>query len=159
MAYMVVALSIGALVTIVRLAIKSNHVSESNLVATQLAAELLAEVQLRKWDEGTPSARPGYPAYTVTYSTGFGVDSGESSSSKAGFDDVDDFDGWSESPPQDPVGNALAELSNFTRTVSVDFVTSSLVVVTSTSDYKLVTVCATRTGVAQACVDWLAANR
>jgi hypothetical protein len=48
---------------------------------------------------------------------------GETSLSKTNYNDVDDFNGWSESPPQDRAGNPMSELSAWTRSVRVDFVT------------------------------------
>jgi len=66
-----------------------------------------------------------------------GVESGETTSSKVNYDDVDDFNGWSESPPQDRDGNAMPELTNWQRSVAVVWVTST----------NLATVSATETGV------------
>ncbi|WP_428937603.1 type IV pilus modification PilV family protein [Fontivita pretiosa] len=54
-----------------------------------------------------------------TSPSGFGLEAGESTTSKVGWDDVDDFAGWSESPPQDRNGTPMAGLSGWRRTVSV----------------------------------------
>jgi hypothetical protein len=50
---------------------------------------------------------------------------------------VDDFNGWSESPPKDRDGTAMSELSGWTRSVAVVWVSSA----------NLSTVSVTETGV------------
>ena len=67
----------------------------------------------------------------------FGVEAGETTSSKANYDDVDDFNGWSESPPQDRDGNSMTELTGWQRSVSLAWVNSA----------NLSTVSAAETGV------------
>jgi type II secretory pathway pseudopilin PulG len=67
----------------------------------------------------------------------FGLEAGELSTSKGTFDDVDDFNGWTESPPQDRDGNAASELTGWQRSVAVAWVSSA----------NLSTVSATETGV------------
>jgi hypothetical protein len=67
----------------------------------------------------------------------FGIESGETASSKANYDDVDDFNGWTESPPQDRDGNVMPEFTGWQRSVSVVWV----------SPTNLSTVSATETGV------------
>jgi type II secretory pathway pseudopilin PulG len=55
----------------------------------------------------------------------FGREAAEQGGVKTSCDDVDDFHGWTESPPQDLAGNALAELSGWERRVKVEWVQSS----------------------------------
>lgn len=50
----------------------------------------------------------------------FGTESGESTTSKAAWNDVDDFNGWTESPPQDRDGNVMSDLTGWSRSVTVD---------------------------------------
>lgn len=54
--------------------------------------------------------------------TGIGLDGGESPSSRSTWDDVDDFHGWSSSPPKRADGEALAGLAGWTRSVTVQAV-------------------------------------
>ncbi len=50
---------------------------------------------------------------------------GTEEASRATYDDVDDFDGMSNSPPQRIDGTALDDLNGFTRSVTVDNVTAA----------------------------------
>ena len=59
--------------------------------------------------------------YKEAGSTGMGLDSGESSTSKANYDDVDDFHNWSESPPQYADGTAMPDLAGWRRSVEVAY--------------------------------------
>ncbi len=52
-------------------------------------------------------------------------ESGESGGSKVGYDDVDDFDGWTEKPPEYRDGTAMANLSSWQRRVTVQWITIS----------------------------------
>lgn len=52
----------------------------------------------------------------------FGCELGELLTSKQSFNDVDDFDGWSETPPQNRLGVVLAGTNGWTRGVKVDYV-------------------------------------
>lgn len=51
-----------------------------------------------------------------------GTDTGEGSSSRTDFDDVDDYHGWSASPPQDRGGSDLVDYAGWTRSVTVEYV-------------------------------------
>jgi prepilin-type N-terminal cleavage/methylation domain-containing protein len=60
--------------------------------------------------------------YKEAGSTAIGLDAGESSTSKANYDDVDDFHNWSESPPQFADGTAMPDLAGWRRSVEVAYV-------------------------------------
>jgi hypothetical protein len=62
----------------------------------------------------------------------FGLESGETSASKANYDDIDDFDGWSESPPQYRDGSQIPNETSWRRTVKVERVSPSDLSVQST---------------------------
>lgn len=91
--------------------------------ARSLAGQLLTDILSLSYED------PSAPV--------FGLESGESSNSKINYEDVDDFNGWTESPPQDRDGVAMDELSNWQRSVSVAWV----------SNTTPTTVSATETGV------------
>jgi hypothetical protein len=60
------------------------------------------------------------PGQTVSAIT---RESGESGGSKVTYDDVDDFNGWTEQPPQYRDGTAMANLSNWQRRAFVQWIT------------------------------------
>jgi MSHA pilin protein MshD len=62
-------------------------------------------------------------AYKNSTNPLFGPESGEAS--RSAFNDVDDYHGWSESPPQNPDGTSLPDYANWTRTVTVEWVPST----------------------------------
>ena len=67
----------------------------------------------------------------------FGRESGESGGDRADWDDVDDYDGWSSTPPEDRSGNALPNSTNWQRDVTVEFVDPSDPASVSGSDQGL----------------------
>ncbi len=77
-----------------------------------LADGLMAEVLAKAYEDPDTTPR-------------FGLESGESSVSRAAFDDVDDYHGWSESPPEFPDGATMPDLTGWQRTVAVDWVDPS----------------------------------
>lgn len=74
--------------------------------ATDLAASMLAEVGARAYSEPSGGAS-------------IGVDSGETAGVKSTYDDADDYNGHSESPPQDQAGAGLSAFTGWTRSVTV----------------------------------------
>ena len=52
----------------------------------------------------------------------FGLEAGESGSTRAAYNDVDDYSGWSESPPAAKDGTALPNAADWSRTVTVEWV-------------------------------------
>jgi hypothetical protein len=84
------------------------HMAEQSrgwLLAQELASEILA--CLYEEPDGTPL---------------FGRETGESSTSRAQYDDVDDYNGWQSAPPRERDGTPLAELAGWQRSVSIAWV-------------------------------------
>jgi hypothetical protein len=52
----------------------------------------------------------------------FGREAGELETSRAAYDDVDDYQGWSESPPVAKDGTTLPNAANWRRAVTVEWV-------------------------------------
>ena len=73
-----------------------------------LAQDLMTEILIQRYEE---------PVDAVT----FGRESGESGGDRSLYDDVDDYDGWSSTPPELRDGTALAHLAGWTRKVRVVF--------------------------------------
>ncbi len=90
------------------------------ITARFLAEGLLTEVLAKDYKEAGSAA--------------VGPDAGESSTSKANYDDVDDFHNWSESPPQSADGTAMPDLTGWRRSVEVAYVDPTDLSRTSLSD-------------------------
>jgi len=152
--YVVLTLALVALLPVFIMSMRSAKGAEQIVAGTQLSTELMEEVCLRKWDQSTP-----VPAVHIPVPSALGVDTGETVSDKRTFNDIDDFDGWSENPPKDPVMNDMTDFKIYTRTVSVKYVDSSLAVSVSTTDYKQVTVCTKTQKMKPICLNTLLTNR
>jgi type II secretory pathway pseudopilin PulG len=74
-----------------------------------LAESLLAEVLQQSYQD------PAQPCV-------FGPEPGESGLTRDAFNDVDDYQGWSQSPPTAKDGSALPNSTNWRRTVTVEWV-------------------------------------
>jgi Tfp pilus assembly protein PilV len=75
-------------------------------IAACLADELLSEILQQAYSDPDGAAT-------------FGTESGESTSPRAAFDDVDDYDGWVASPPQYRDGTVIADRANWRQRVSI----------------------------------------
>lgn len=53
--------------------------------------------------------------------TGLGRDAGEPASPRSSFDDADDYNGWSASPPEDADGNPIPETDGWEHSVTVAY--------------------------------------
>ena len=153
--YILLSFALVALLPLFILSIRANKNTRHAVAATQLAVELLEEVRLRRWDEQTP--RP--PLGIAAPSAAMGPDAGETASDKRTFDDIDDFNGWTEAAPLDPVQRPLTGFEGYARDVSVRFVDAALNPAAGPTDYKHVTVCARRPPMKPVCLDTLLSNR
>lgn len=84
---------------------RTSQYSRGQLLAESLMAEILQQDYLDPND--TPV---------------FGIEPGESASTRADFDDVDDYDGWSSTPPAQQDGTQIPDLADWERSVSVQWV-------------------------------------
>ncbi|MBK9121204.1 MAG: hypothetical protein IPM18_16605 [Phycisphaerales bacterium] len=75
-----------------------------------LAQDLLAEIMR------CPYVEPGATVDSI------GPDAGETGSTRAGFDDLDDYHGWTESPPRTRTGESLTWAVGYERVVEVVWV-------------------------------------
>ena len=78
----------------------------------------------------------------------FGTESGEGTSNRADFDDVDDYHDWSQSPPQRRDGTVIPDLNGWGRSVAVQWVNPTNLSQTLGSDQgaKRMTVTVTHNG-------------
>jgi hypothetical protein len=71
------------------------------------------------------------------FSPTFGPESGESVGNRSMFNDVDDYNNWSESPPQLKNGTKLTDYTGWTRTVAVVWADPTTPTKTSATDQGL----------------------
>jgi prepilin-type N-terminal cleavage/methylation domain-containing protein len=107
--------------------------------ANTLAIAAMEEIRCRKWDElAAPSSSPAV-----------GRDAGETAGVKASFDDVDDFDGYAETPPRYMDGAEIPGLAGFSLAVEVKYVDAALAVSASPTGLKKVSVTVSKNGAAK----------
>lgn len=152
--YILLSLAIVALVPVFILGLKANKTTEKVQTAAYLSQELLEEVRMRKWDEKAS----GVNQYSGGYSSTLGPDAGESAADKSTFDDIDDFNGWTETTVKDPMNAAVANFPGYTRTVTVSYVDANLNASASPTDYKKIVVCTQIPGRNSVCLTTLATN-
>jgi len=101
-----------------------------------LAQQLMTEILQTEYEE--PDDTPGW-----------GRESSESGGDRAERDDVDDYDGWSSSPPEYKDGTEIPNLDGWERQVTVRWVQPSDLTQTAISDtgIKRITVTVTHDGV------------
>jgi len=81
--------------------------------ANYLALQMIEEIKQQRYND-------------LNEPLSFGIESGEDAGpGRSLFDDVDDYEGWSASPPQDRNGNDLNQYEDYTRSVAVDCVTAN----------------------------------
>ncbi len=104
---LIVAVMFVAVMSTVGAARMSQYKMSGRSRGTALAQDLMAEiVQASYEDPDGPSA-------------GIGLDASELTASRATFDDVDDYDGWFASPPQQRDGTVMQHLPGWSRQVAV----------------------------------------
>ena len=81
----------------------TNQLVDGQGLAQELIREILAQ---------------GYSDPTDPNATTWGLETGETT--RATFDDIDDYSGWTESPVKNAAGTALAGYTGWTRSVLVD---------------------------------------
>ncbi len=111
-----------------------------------LAQSYLEEIMGHRYDEATPVG--GVPACApgTTPCSAIGPESGES---RPTFDDVDDYHGLADAPPQDSDGNSWPVFAGYAAAVTVRYVTAAEVTslgLDTTTDAKVVTVAITPPG-------------
>jgi len=127
-------LLVAAINTLGATAVSKRNIEHQALGYT-LAAELMAEILSQAYEE---------PVDNVA----FGREAGESGGSRVDWDDVDDYGGWSASPPQTKDDEPLDGYDQWTRSVEVAFVKpTSLNELGANTGVKRITVTASFNGV------------
>jgi prepilin-type N-terminal cleavage/methylation domain-containing protein len=119
---MIVSLMAVAALNALAAATKSSNSIGNRAVAAGLADELMSEIMMQSYSD--PDGSPV-----------FGHESGESTSVRSAFDDVDDYDGWNASPPQYRDGTVIPDRStDWRQRVAVTYVTPTNPTQTSATD-------------------------
>lgn len=95
--------------------------------ANNLAGAALEDIKCRAWEDPM-GANP------------LGVDSGENAANKTTFDDLDDFNGYTEAPPRYQDGTVMPGMTGFSVNTAVSYVDENLNVSAAATDRKRVTV-------------------
>jgi len=102
-------------------ATRSSESIGNRAVALGLADELMAEIMQAPYEDPTQPVA-------------FGRETGEAASPRSAFDDVDDYDGWNQSPPQYRDGTVMPDRAHWRHRVLVRRVTPSNPTQTSATD-------------------------
>jgi type II secretory pathway pseudopilin PulG len=117
-AFTLIKAVISTVIVAVMFAAALNTVGASRI--TQYKASLAGQGRMFAESLMSEILQQGYREPGTTYV--FGRESGELETSRAAYDDVDDYQGWSESPPVAKDGTALPNSANWRRTVTVEWV-------------------------------------
>jgi hypothetical protein len=133
---MVGLLMVGSLST-VGASKRHENSTGNNLVSQQLAYGLMNEILQQAYIEPGGTATPT-----------LGKETGENTGNRSLFDDVDDYHGWTASPPQDRNGNALAGATGWTNSVTVTWADATTLAATSSvnTGLKKITVTTSKGG-------------
>jgi type II secretory pathway pseudopilin PulG len=118
---MIVGLMAVASLNALAAATKSSNSIGNRAIAAGLADELMAEIMMQPYSD--PDGSPV-----------FGNESGESSTSRSAFDDVDDYDGWNSSPPKYRDGTTIPDRTDWRQRVVVTRVDPSNPTQTTNTD-------------------------
>ena len=103
-----------------------------------VTATTTAGTSMRMQTKAGKRAKAGYLAHALVgemlelsymqpgqTSSAIGREAGELATSRANYNDVDDYNGWTDSPPQNKDGSVMPDLANWTRQVVVEWVSPS----------------------------------
>lgn len=117
---------------------RTRALSSDRARGLHLAADLLSEICAQHW------------ADPVSGIESFGVRGDEyDGKTRLNYNDVDDYDGWSQSPPLEPDGDPVPGFDGWTRSVSVEYALLSGTAVVTSGTFergKLITVRVERAG-------------
>ena len=127
--------------------LRGRTATSESVRAKHLAQQLMVEIIGQSYEEPVDTPQ-------------FGRES-ESGGDRSDWDDIDDYDAWSSSPPEAKDGAALPNLSGWQREVTVDWVDPNSLSTVSGTDQgvKRVTVLVSRNGTLKARMESLRSNQ
>jgi len=103
---------VGAL-NVLGAATRTNRIAAEQLDAPGLVHQLMGEILALAYED------PEEPGGSI------GRDTGESGGDRVDFDDVDDYDGWDQSPPENKDGTPVAGGTGWRRMVQITYLNPS----------------------------------
>ncbi len=120
----IVAVMLAAALSTLGSAAKNRQLQAQLQIGPALAHDLMAQILQAPYEE--PDDTPV-----------LGIEGAEDDASRADFDDVDDYRGWSASPPETTDGGFVPNADGWTRSVAVDHVSVSNPTTVSATDTGL----------------------
>ncbi len=105
----VVGLLLVSALTALEVSLLTAGVTSRQAKASALAQDLMAEILATRFEDPQGNIQ-------------FGPEAGESTTNRAAFDDVDDYQNWQSSPPQSKDGTPLDGFADWSRQVTVQYV-------------------------------------
>jgi hypothetical protein len=133
----IVGTMLTAALSVVGAAARMRTAAGDRAMAAMLAEDLMSEIVIQAY------AEPGEASPSI------GANTSESlSGNRLNFDDVDDYNGWSASPPKARDGTSMSHLTGWTRSVSVIWVVpgNPTMVIGAETRAKRIVVTVTRNG-------------
>jgi MSHA pilin protein MshD len=132
----IASLVIVAAMRAARSAVWVQYKAAERATARMLADGLMAEIMVLSYED--PSLPPV-----------FGRESNETATSRSNYDDVDDYNGWSQSPPQDKDGNTIPGANGWSRSAVIEWVNAADPTTVSAAETgaKRITITVKRNGV------------
>ncbi len=118
-AIVIIALAVAGIMTVFFQNVQKGTRPLLETKGVELGQAMLDEILFKRWDEDTPLGGGRIPTGLANIGT-------EGESSRTAFDDVDDYNGYSDGVPGEPLQNELGEdissgFTGFSRTVTVAF--------------------------------------
>jgi len=127
---MIVGIVLVASLDAMNAVVKTRQTNFGNVQARTLAFDLMAEIMQAAYEEPNQTAKQTFQRGATgvvaiqpitAASRQFAPEPGEVMGHRLAFDDVDDYDGFSESPPKAKDGPALPNGAGWTRAVAVSY--------------------------------------
>lgn len=118
MTIMVGSIIIPPIILMIVVSLQAPIVMSGIIKGNSLASDLMEEILSKSFDENSTNTGPIGDA-GKTLPENLGPEAGET---RASFDDIDDYNGHTESPPQTQQGQVITDFPNFTRKVEVFYV-------------------------------------
>ena len=116
----IVGIAVSGMVTLFTANVVHSHEPLLRQKATILANFYMDEILRKKWNEATPTGGGCVDTGSGTCPTGpTAIAIGTDSETRPDFDDIDDYHGLNNNPPEDQSGTALSDFSGYSVTVAV----------------------------------------